>query len=97
VIDAAGLTAVKYVAISELVPRDCTGVSLSLASVYARAPHNGTGAARLPAGKSLENCAFHCRETTDFDCLQWSEPVWGLDLLPAEVQRLWRRTVTPVI
>jgi hypothetical protein len=31
-------------------------------------PGNGTGAAPLPAGKSLENCAFRNRETTDFDC-----------------------------
>ena len=28
-------------------------------------PGNGTGAAPLPAGKSLENCAFRNRETTD--------------------------------
>jgi hypothetical protein len=34
-------------------------------------PGNGTGAAPLPAGKSLENCAFRNRETIDFDAIGW--------------------------
>jgi hypothetical protein len=38
-------------------------------------PVQGAGAALLPAGKSLKNCAFRYRETTDSIAIGWGEPV----------------------
>jgi hypothetical protein len=34
------------------------------------APGKGTGAALLPDGKSLKNCAFRYGETSDLDCFR---------------------------
>jgi hypothetical protein len=35
----------------------------------------------LPAGKSLENCAFRYRETTDFDCHRVERTSSGLECI----------------
>ena len=59
-------------------------------------PDNGAGAARPVAGKSLENCAVLYRETTDFDCHRMERSSFRAGVAPAEVQRLSRRTVTPI-
>jgi hypothetical protein len=44
----------------------------------------------MPAGKSLANCAFRYRETTDFDCFyQVKRTGSRAGVAPAEVQRLF--------
>src|ERR1700728_4616023 len=59
-------------------------------------PGNGNGCGRLPAGKSLENCAFRCRETTDFDWHRVERTSSGRNLHPLKASNFSRRTVTPV-
>jgi hypothetical protein len=55
-------------------------------------PFKGTRAARLPAGKFLENYAFRYRETSDFDCHR----VERTSFRAVESQRLSRRTISTV-
>jgi hypothetical protein len=58
-------------------------------------PGNGTGAARLPAGKFLENCAFVTEKRSTSIAIGWSVPVSGLELHPPKSSGFSRRTFSP--
>ena len=60
-----------------------------------RFPGNGTGHARLLAGKSSTHWAFRYVETTDFDCHRVEGTSLRAGVATAEVQRLARRTFSP--
>ena len=53
---------------------------------------NGTGAARLPAGKSRLGCSL-LRNPTSI-AIAWGEPVCGCNLHPLKSSAFSRRTVT---
>jgi hypothetical protein len=55
-------------------------------------PGNGTGAARLPAGKSRLGCSL-LRNPTSI-AIAWGEPVCGCNLHPLKSSAFSRRTVT---